>query len=439
MYNKKLLIVELNEFSKDLLKDSSSILNLKNIKKLLKMKNSETTTMERKEHHGLDPWVQWVSIHTGVPNKMHKIDHLAEVKNLKYPQIWDVLDQKGFSSGIWGIMNSSLKGRENCRFFFPDPWTFSEKAFPKKINNYLDLPRYFAKNYVKPSLKKLFFKSFKLLKFIIFDINIFYLRKEIIYSIFNLLKLGLLSPKDDYQYSKSETYRNILFSSFDLISTKIFLKYKKVYDPDISIIFLNSLAHAQHGSWKKHSLNKNMIYTLKTIDNILGLIFQQERNNDALLIINGLGQKNVDGEDYYAYRQIDPEKFIRKLGLKYNYLEQCMTSESHIFFYDLKELEKAFNLLKNAQINEKKLFFVEKDQNKPNKLFYQIDYFNFVKKDSFFEINGNYFDFYKFFTILAKRTGAHIPIGNAYYKNIKIKKSIYNHEIFDEVLSFFEN
>ena len=46
---------------------------LKNILKLLDFKSSQTISMDEIEHHGLDPWVQWVSIHTGVPHKEHKI------------------------------------------------------------------------------------------------------------------------------------------------------------------------------------------------------------------------------------------------------------------------------------------------------------------------------------------------------------------------------
>ena len=37
----------------------------------------------KKEHHGLDPWVQWVSIHTGKPSSEHKILELGKVSELK--------------------------------------------------------------------------------------------------------------------------------------------------------------------------------------------------------------------------------------------------------------------------------------------------------------------------------------------------------------------
>ena len=181
MTKKNLLIIELNEFSDDLLLKASSELNLKNIRKILNLQSSITKSTNKREHHGLDPWVQWVSVHTGVPHSLHQIDHLAESKNLKFPQFWETLSNEGYSCGLWGLMNSLHKKTKNCFFFLPDPWSFEEEAYPRKINNFLELPRYYAKNYMSPSIIKLIKKTFKLINFLIFDINIIYLRKEIIY------------------------------------------------------------------------------------------------------------------------------------------------------------------------------------------------------------------------------------------------------------------
>ena len=84
-------------------------MDLKNIQRFLELDSSVTISTNEIEHHGLDPWVQWVSVHTGVPHESHQIDHLAETNNLKYPQIWDVLGKEGYTSGLWGIMNSSKR------------------------------------------------------------------------------------------------------------------------------------------------------------------------------------------------------------------------------------------------------------------------------------------------------------------------------------------
>ncbi len=425
MNKKRLLIIELNEFNDDLLFRGANTHKLKNILKLLNFKSSQTISMDEIEHHGLDPWVQWVSIHTGVPHKEHKIKHLADISKLAFPQIWEKIGDLGLSSGIWGAMNASLNKAKGCCFFLPDPWTFSEKAIPKKLNNFLALPRFYSKNYLSISFRKLFNSFMKLIFFLFFQFKFSNLFKDFIYSIKCFSLIGLNS--------------NLIFSLFDLVSARVFIEYKRQYDPNLSIIFFNCLAHAQHKVWPKDYLNKNITVTLKIVDRILGIIFDQLSDNEAIIIANGLSQKNVEGTKYFIYRQLDPEKFINLLGLKYNHLEQCMTNESHIFYQSISEKEKAFLLLEEATINGEKLFHVEQYKEQAKKLFFQIDYFKPIKKGTKFTLKGIDYDFYDYFSILAERTGAHIPNGKAYFNNINIKDNIYNHNLFNEVYDYFAN
>ena len=275
MSKKRLILIELNEFNEGLLKKASNDLNLRNIKKFLDMHKSETISPDNKEHFGLDPWVQWVSIHTGHPHEIHRIDHLADVKNLKYPQIWETLGEKGFSSGVWGAMNSSRNNAKGCCFFLPDPWTYYENALPEKINDFLALPRYFSKNYLSLSFLRVIPKIFKMLRFLILEINLLYIYKEIFYSFICLLRIGLND--------------NLLFALFDLISAKVFVKYKRKFDPNFTIIFFNCLAHAQHKEWSKNNISCDMKMTLNTVDRILGIIFDELAEKDSLIVLNGLG------------------------------------------------------------------------------------------------------------------------------------------------------
>ena len=125
---------------------------------------------------------------------------------------------------------------------------------------------------------------------------------------------------------------NLLFSIFDLFSVKVFIKYKQKFNPNLSIVFLNCLAHAQHKDWLKNGFSKDLKMTIKTLDKILEIIFNSEKENDSLLIMNGLGQKNVDCADYFIYRQNNPSLFLKNIGLEFLSVEQCMTNESHVVF-----------------------------------------------------------------------------------------------------------
>ena len=85
------------------------------------------------------------------------------------------------------------------------------------------------------------------------------------------------------------------------------------------------------------------------------------------------------------------------------------------------------------------MFHVEQYKELDNKLFLQIAYFKPIKKGTKFTLKGIDYDFYDYFSLLGERTGAHIPNGKAYYKNIDINDNIYNHKLFNEVFDYFAN
>jgi hypothetical protein len=128
--HQKVLFLELNEFNQDLLIKSAHDLSLKNLEKLVSLHKMSTLTEDTYESDFLEPWVQWVTVHTGIPSTHHQIKHLGDVPHLGTEQIWEALSKKGMSSGIWGAMNASRGAAENCLFFVPDPWTVSEKGYP---------------------------------------------------------------------------------------------------------------------------------------------------------------------------------------------------------------------------------------------------------------------------------------------------------------------
>ena len=99
-----MLVIELNEFDPIYLKKNAKKFNLKNIQYFLKLDHSETITDEKIEHQGLDPWVQWVSIHSGKPLKEHNIKRLGDTKKQNSDQIWNSVSKIfGKNCGFGGL------------------------------------------------------------------------------------------------------------------------------------------------------------------------------------------------------------------------------------------------------------------------------------------------------------------------------------------------
>ena len=412
-----ILIVELNEFNTDLLHTAVKSYNLPNLSMLLKKPCTHYKTNDRYNSGYLEPWVQWVSIHTSTPSQQHKIKHLGDVPNLASSQSWEILSDHNITTGVWGVMNGVRRQKENVLFFLPDPWTFDEPAFPPKLNQLLDLPRYVSKNYRNLKIGKLIGKAFKFIHFILTSgqgLNIFKASIKLIGSLF-----------------KRGNKHYVYISFFDYISTLLFIKYKQIFKPRCSTLFLNSLAHLQHHHWKEgpEGMTSEILYGLKYIDKILGLL-NNAFPEDEILVHNGLSQMNTNHEKpWVLYRQKDPFKFLKAMQLKPIRVEQHMTHDGHAFFKDKADCQKAYDFLCALRIDGKKLFHSEKDSFDETKLFYQLSFTDALKDPNVcFNIEDKTYPFFNYFDRIVTRTGRHIPIGTVFSDKINFPDHIFNHE-----------
>ncbi len=411
---RKLLVVELNEFDPDYLLKSAGVLGLENIKIALSYKHSTTTTDDEVEHQGLDPWVQWVNVHCGQPSSEHGILRLGQTKCQKLEQIWTKVGHKGFNWGVWGAMNAPKQDAPGCKFFFPDPWSFEEDAYPKELNKILSLPRYMAKNYLE--VDKLRF-----------------LREAITFT------SALVTPsmwKTSFSFTSeilAQVSRNGLsvhtLSTFlDYLSTMIFVSYRKKYDLDFSLIFLNNIAHLQHQFWKRgDEIHPEMKLGLKLTDKMLGLLFDSLDDDDALILLNGLKQRNVEGEGFCVYRQKNPDAFVEALGLS-GKVQQCMTHDAHLLCDNLDQADLAEKVLSDCVLSTgEKLLDVERISD--TIVFFQIAFEHEITSGTQIASGNKSIPLDEVIELYAKRTGAHIQSADVYAKNITVPHKLYNHAI----------
>jgi len=420
-----MIVVELNEFNRELFAKAAQAMELPMIERVLAMQWTKTITQDKEERHGLDPWVQWVSVHTGKPSHLHGIEHLGDVSRLAAKQIWEVLNENGISTGIWGAMNAKSSKHSKCLFFFPDPWTVSENAHPDELNELLSLPRYYSRNYLDLNFSIVLKTTARLLKFL--------LRPKIFIRMVGHLPLFLSTVV-------SNGIKNyVLFSLFDVINATIFDVYKWKYKPRFSVIFLNSIAHAQHHHWTSDDeISKEMQCALKLIDTALAIVFNAQDHNEDILVINALTQRrSYDKSEDYLYRQIDPELFLKSIGLNFLKVEQLMTNDALVFFSSEKDTNQAYQILTNAKIDETPVFDVKRYPDDPKKLFYQLDFWKPIPENSQLLINGKELPFYSLFECVVRRSGEHIPEGDIFSSAPIFPAKIHNHEVYQYVLKHY--
>ena len=401
---KNVLVVELNEFNVDLMTATLEKHDFPFLRRAFQFTKSNYRTQDRYNSGFLEPWVQWVSVHSGVPSFVHGIKHLGDVPHLDVEQCWETLSREGITTGVWGVMNGQRRKAEKNQFFLPDPWTFSEWATPLELDCLLRLPRYIAKNYQNLSYFKIAKEAYQLLKFSFKS----KLTKPLLQEAFHLRSL-----------IKQFGFKHFIFiSCFDYLSTLLFITYKQRYQPQCSFLFLNSLAHLLHHHWREGTehATPEILVGLRYLDRLFQKIFQAFPE-DAIVVHNGLSQMNTNHEKpWVLYRQKDPAAFLKALGIPFKKVEQHMTHDGHVFFHSEEDCHQAYQMLTDAIMLDKSLFHVEKNKDDVCKLFYMLAYTDLLdpSKPVYFKFNQKQYSFFEHFDRIVTRTGRHIPMGNIF-------------------------
>ena len=79
--NKKLILISLNEINFEIVEKYAKKYNFDNIKSLIENKKNYYTTSSENTYEKLEPWIQWVSVYTGLSADDHKIFRLGDVTN----------------------------------------------------------------------------------------------------------------------------------------------------------------------------------------------------------------------------------------------------------------------------------------------------------------------------------------------------------------------
>jgi hypothetical protein len=423
--NKKLIFIELNEINFDILKKYSSKFRFKFFNDFF-FDNLKKTHSEQ-DYDLLEPWIQWVSIHTGKSAKEHNILRLGDIKNFPYEQIFEKIEKKGKIVGAITPMNVK-NNLINPEYFISDPWT-------NTVSNPSFWIRFIAKNLST-----------------IVNLNA---NKKIPLKIYiNILIILVRS----FRFHNFKVYLDLLIKSFvkkwnkalilDLLLHDIHISFLKKKSVDFTTVFFNAGAHIQHHYFfnsvfaKKDSTLRNPDWYIKDkydpfedmalfYDYIL---YEYSMFKDyEIILATGLSQKPYDRLKYY-YRLVDHKNFLETIKVKFSTVEPRMTRDFLISFYNNKDLENAVNKFDLINfLNKNKIFSYDKRKESL-----------FVSLIIPFEINENYSIYIdKEKSILMKNHVTFVALKNGMHSSegyvFSSWKNNINHvkDIFNEIDKFF--
>jgi glutaredoxin-related protein len=348
---RRLVVLELNEVNFDFVKRYTEMGKLPAFKRLFDRCGYDETTSESK-YEELEPWIQWVTAHTGLSFAEHKLFRLGDIRNSDIIQIWEHLEREfGLKVAAISPMNADNRTKA-AAFFVPDPWT----------GGTIDGPQHLARLYSAISTA----------------VNENAKEKTNLTVYWNLL-IGLIRYGRVCNYKK---YLSFLLGSLtgkwrkalilDRLLADVFLLELRKHEPDFATLFVNAAAHIQHHymfssavydggmrnpDWYIRTDVDPLLEVYELYDQIVSEVLALPETR--LIIMTGLHQDPYESATFY-YRLADHAAFLKKIGVEYQSVEPLMSRDFLIRFSTTREARKAAVLLKDVKSADgEEMFYVD--------------------------------------------------------------------------------
>lgn len=323
---------------------------------------AETSSETHYEH--LEPWIQWVTAHTGRSFAEHRVFRLGDIVHTDIEQIWEMLESAGIRVGAVSPMNAKHRLRDPA-FFLPDPWTDTQISGPPALMRLHAALRQAVNDNARGRLTP--------------------------GSLLTLLR-GFVQYADARNYSRyvrlaatglACPWRKALF--LDLLLADIFMREVKRTGPGFATLFVNAAAHIQHHymfcspAYTGASRNppwyvKNGADPLLEAYELYDAVLQHFRSDfpyARLMIATGLHQE-PHGEVTFYWRLRDHTRFLERLRVPHVRVEPRMSRDFLVMCASAAEAHTAEERLASAVASDGLALF--QVDNRGSDLFVTLSY-----------------------------------------------------------------
>lgn len=235
MNDRSVLVLEFNELTPRLMHQWMDAGLLPGFSRL----HAEATTyITEAEETGsrLEPWVQWVTAHTGLSASEHGIFDLDDGHKLGRPQVWDTASEAGRRVWVCGSMNASRHVDPLDGAILPDPWASKIEPYPPgAFEAFFKLVSTYVREY---SSDKVGLGPLDLARFGQFMLTHGLSRKTVQKTISQLAS---------ERGGRNKWKRAMIL---DRLLWDLFSSEWRKRRPHLATLFLNSTAHLQHYHWR---------------------------------------------------------------------------------------------------------------------------------------------------------------------------------------------
>lgn len=366
-YNRPIILLEFNELCPPLLDKWMKAGELPNFKRFYEASDAFITKPDVEDPSELEPWIQWYSIHTGLPYSSHKVFHLTDGPGAGHDDIWRALGRAGVTTGNFSSMNAAITPMKG-HFGLPDPWCTSERSHPPALQPFQDFIQRSVQEHTNRSHKDNLQAMARLGAFLAS------------HGLSARTTGGIVRQLFSEKVGSAATYWKRAVQ-LDRLLFDVFQHYYRKFHPGFSSFFLNSTAHYQHGYWRhmdpdafQHSptdeemetYQNAILFGYKNMDRILEGFFKLERESGAMLILmTALSQQpflkyeNIGGQNFY--RPHNMAEFFEALSIEPVDVQPVMTHQYAVRFASVEEAHAARDILAKLTIDEAPVFELRVD------------------------------------------------------------------------------
>ncbi len=350
--------IEFNELSPVLLDRFIEAGELPNFRKL--RDTSEVFVTDASAEDRLEPWVQWPTLHTGISDRDHGIQHLGESDRVAGRGIARELASAGFKVGVFGSMNLDYGPLDG--FVVPDPWNQGAQAHPESIRAFTD--------FVGSAIQESSSNSLDKKKAVNF------LRYLATHNPQRATAVAAARQLAGERRDKGVAWQRALV--LDRMSYDVFRSLVRRHEVAYATFFSNTTAHLMHYFWRNfdpesfttppladdhQSLADAVLTGYRNHDQVLGR-FLADFPDDRLIFATALSQEPWDTSKC-TYRPRDFVELVRLAGIDVSTIsiEPVMAEEFFISFSDAEAQRQATETLAAARIGDRPL--LKLDENGP--------------------------------------------------------------------------
>lgn len=404
----KLVFVELNEVNFDLVRKYLSHHELPSFRTLFDTFQYVETFAEQR-YEELEPWIQWVSAHSGKSFAEHGVFRLGDGAGIDFCQIFERLEQSGRKVGAISPMNGR-NALARPAYFVPDPWTMTASdgsGFSRRLTAML------RQTVNENSQGRISLASLKTLA-------------EVALRTFTVgdqrALLALIAKAKGRQWIKALV--------LDRIIHHVHLYLLRRAAPDVSFVFLNAGAHIQHhyyfNSPFADSASRNPDwYVDPKADPILDMIVAYDamladhlamlESGTRLIVATGLTQVPYDRVKFY-YRLKSHATFLRSLGIEFKQALPRMTRDFEVLFDNKQAAQAAVRTLTSVRMTKDGTALFGDIQNRGLSVFVTLTYGIEIQRGDTVAYDGGVVDdIHSHVVFVAIKNGMHSSKGFAFF------------------------